>query len=79
MKILNKIKSMFSGSKPVTENLQNQSVTNENLFYCHYCFEQFELLDKDKFSVSVPKIGSDYFFQGVGVQCPHCKKTCVCG
>jgi hypothetical protein len=83
MSIIDSIKNIFSSEKPIeaANNETDIQVTDQinNPFTCHYCGYMFELNDKDKFSVSVPKLHSDYFFQGVGVQCPECKKTCICG
>jgi hypothetical protein len=59
------------------QNIVNKS--NKKMFICHYCKTEFEVLPGKTFPTSVPKIGSDYFFQGIGILCPHCLKTCIYG
>jgi hypothetical protein len=77
MNILNFFKRK---KEPVTENLQDQKIKiKDNLFHCHYCNEAFEVTAKMQFPVSVPSVHDDYHFQGIGVLCPKCFKTCIYG
>lgn len=48
-------------------------------FTCHYCQHQFEVTDKMQFPISVPSVGKEYTFQGIGVTCPKCLKDSIFG
>jgi hypothetical protein len=62
-------------------NIEDQKIEEIKtpLFTCHYCSKQFEVTAAMQFSVSVPSVHIEYHFQGIGVQCPKCFKTCIYG
>ena len=60
----------------IKEELVNDST---NLFTCHYCNHKFEVTDKMQFPTSVASVDKQYFYQGIGVQCPKCFKDCIYG
>lgn len=82
MKIFKRIISLFKKSSldvPLTTELQTQNEDDANKFHCHYCQHAFEVTARMQFPVSVPSTDGNYMFQGIGVQCPLCLKTCVYG
>lgn len=81
MKIIEIIKKWFTKSKPEkTEEIKQSDPVLENPFYCHYCHKVFNVNpEKDVFPLSVKALYKDYFFQGIGVKCPHCQKDCIYG
>ena len=80
-KILFLIKSLFK-KKAETDTKINVIATEINgnkieMFVCHYCHTKFEVDKKQLFSTSVRSVSQDYYFQGIGIQCPNCKKVCI--
>jgi len=76
--MLEKIKNLFKSKK--TKIIEQAKIDNNNkLFHCHYCHHAFEVTSKMQFPTSVLSVGKEYTFQGIGVQCPKCFKTCIYG
>ena len=79
-----KIKNLFRKKPtqlemPDTIPTPTEQTKKSDLFYCHYCHHGFEVTSKMQFPTSVLSVGKEYTFQGIGVQCPKCFKTCVIG
>ena len=62
-----------------TEPFLSEQPKKVQLFQCHYCYHSFEVTAKMQFPTSVPSVGKEYIFQGIGVQCPKCLQTCIYG
>jgi len=77
-----KIKNLFRKKTIAVENIPDTKPELQKkiqLFHCHYCQHGFEVTAKMQFPTSVPSVGKEYIFQGIGVQCPKCLKTCIYG
>jgi len=77
-----KIKLFFKKRKVEHINMAKPDIPiipDPKFFYCHLCNHPFEVTIKMQFPISVPAIGKDYHFQGIGVQCPKCLKISIYG
>lgn len=83
MKITDIVKKWFRKPEPEPEPELIQPEKPEekmiNPFCCHYCHKVFDVTSKMIFPMSVRALYKDYFFQGIGVKCPHCFKDCIYG
>ena len=82
--MLEKLFNLFR-KKPVQQTIPDTTPatpveqTKYDLFHCHYCHHGFEVTSKMQFPTSVLSVGKEYIFQGIGVLCPKCFKTCIYG
>jgi hypothetical protein len=83
--MLEKIKNLFKKKIVVQENIPDtvpqpiEIKSKQKLFHCYLCHNEFEVTTKMQFPTSVKACDKEFYFQGIGVQCPKCLQTIVYG